>query len=59
MAEMPNSPPRAVVRTASCPRCQSDSMILRAVPGRPGIEHLTLRCIDCSLIHNSQVRGDR
>jgi tRNA(Ile2) C34 agmatinyltransferase TiaS len=38
-----------------CPKCQARMKRLRAVPGRPGFEHWTLRCAKCGLIHEAQV----
>jgi hypothetical protein len=38
-----------------CPICQVRMKRLRAVAGRPGFEHWTLRCTECGLIHEAQV----
>jgi hypothetical protein len=49
--------PRQAVRPR-CLACEARMDILRAVPGRPGFEHRTLRCTKCGLIYEAQAPVD-
>ena len=41
-----------------CPRCQSRPAVQNAIELRPGVQYLTLRCISCGLVYDSQVPSD-
>jgi rubredoxin len=41
-----------------CPQCEAPAAIQHATPGRPGFEHLTLRCPKCGNISEAQVQTD-
>ncbi len=45
--------PRDAVRSR-CPQCQAQMKLQRVVPGRPGFEFWTLRCIKCGTIYEAQ-----
>jgi tRNA(Ile2) C34 agmatinyltransferase TiaS len=49
--------PRETVRPR-CPMCEASMDVLRIVPGRPGLEHRTLRCTKCGTIFEAQTPAD-
>jgi transcription elongation factor Elf1 len=49
--------PRVAVRP-NCPKCQSRMVVQHITSARPGLEHWTLRCTECRLIHEAQVNAE-
>ena len=41
-----------------CPKCQSRTEVQHITSARPGLEHWTLRCTKCGLIHEAQVNAE-
>jgi uncharacterized Zn finger protein len=56
-SQLPTSP-RRTSASRRCPQCEAPAAIQRATPGRPGFEHLTLRCPNCGNISEAQVQTD-
>jgi len=55
--QTPDLPPRVAGRPR-CPKCQSRMEIQHIASARSGLEHWTLRCTKCWLIHEAQVNTD-
>jgi transcription elongation factor Elf1 len=39
-----------------CPRCAAASIVQTAIDLRPGCQYLTLRCIRCAIVFDTQVQ---